>query len=345
MLNCGEKDIQTESDKESLSDKDTLNCNLIVFVIPGYDNQVHSLLKKDINALSVSKLNAIGSYSTDSYFDSYSDINANISALMSGKTTLNGLNGIDKDSSILKSWYSLFKTHNYHTGIITNGRLGNNILGPIINGNYRESKSQEENIAYNIIKNRPNFIWGMGIKLFDSRIDKKNVFNEMSISNYHLNFKLNNTTLPEFDYYAGIFNNYLVPDSVDLIENGLSLWNKHRSRSKKNFSLIVTINNLQSLIETQNPQEVFIINSYLDKVFKYVELESENTLVMIINPFLNFDRTFNYASKDSLNVNSSPRKYNYLDNNIWAYGKYSNQFIGNYRNIDLYDKMARLIKK
>ena len=185
----------------------------------------------------------------------------------------------------------------------------------------------------------------MGLSLFDSRNDNVNVFNEMSVNNYHINLKLNDLSLPDIENYAGIFNNRVIPDSIDLITNGLNLWNRHKSRSKNNFALVICINDLQAILETNNPNEVFKLNSYFDQVFKFTENDKYNTLILIINPFQDYNRCFNYVTKDSFDFESKYQSLNYLDNNIWASGKNSNQFSGSFRNIDIHDKMLRLIKK
>ena len=73
---------------------DSTQNNLIVFFIPGLNTEVFSILNQDQNGQVIKRFNTTGFYAPKSYFQNYSDINSNLSALMSGKTTLLGHLGI-----------------------------------------------------------------------------------------------------------------------------------------------------------------------------------------------------------------------------------------------------------
>ena len=304
---------------------------------------IYSYLLMDNTAEYIKKFNSLGSYSTASYFENFSNQSANITALMSGKKTLNGSIGLDKDSTILKTWLDDFKKENYHISIITDGSLGDKSLGPIFPGTFSKYPPEEE-IAKNLVRHKPDFIWGMGTNLFKRRKDGLNLFEELSTNGYKINMDITKINLNKEDAYAGVFYNWSKPDTINLIEKGIKEWGSIKSKEKRGFVLMVLFNEMEELLSSKSLDKLYSFNNTLDMIMKSNELNQSNTLVLIINPFQDFQRTFQVNKSDTLIFSSQAQSFNHLNNSIWAFGKNSIQFTGNYANTDVY-RMIKGLKK
>ncbi len=345
-FSCSDDKQGTKEKSTRITEIDSSKTNLVVFIIPGFDNAIFSQLKKDQNSDGIHKFNTIGSYSTESYFEDYSDLKSNMSALMSGKTTLINSLGIDKDSLVLPSWVELFKKETYHISLISNGSLGNEIHGAIFPGiNKPKNSTEEELIVSNMMRFKPDFVWGMGSNLFKRRKDNRNLFEELSIQGYDLELDIQKSIETDKSLFAGVFNNYSIPDSVDLVLNGIAQWNKIISKTDQPFLLFVTIENIEPYLESKKTEDLLVLNEYINRIFNLTDATSQNTLFLIINPFQDRNRVFFPSKNDSLSYTSTSLIYNETNNNIWASGKNSDLFSGYYRNTDLYKKIELLKKK
>lgn len=344
IVSCGKEEDKSKSPPiEVLETQNSeTKTNVIVFLIPGMDQDLFSILLDDPNSENLRKFKDIGSYAPISYFDNYSDYPANITALMSGKSTLFGHLGLDKDSMPNRTWISEFKEADYQVSYITDKSLGSIITGAIFTGNQSEIP-QNEKAALNMVRFEPDFIWGMGTNLFKRRSDKKNLFEEMAVKNYKLKFSLKNIEIKSDQKFAGVFNNYTLPDSVDLIEKGLENWSK--IRDKESHILILSILDLEGILKSKDKNNLYNINRYLDFIVDTEDFDSNPFLFLIINPFNKTQRSFNLSKGDTLDFNSNTIEYNQLNNNIWAFGNHSESFSGYYQNVDLYKKISGVLKK
>lgn len=344
-ISCSDdkKEIKEKSNREAQIDSG--KTNLVVFIIPGFDNAIFSQLKKNQNSDGIHKFNTIGSYSTESYFEDYSDLRSNITALMSGRSTLINNLGIDKDSLVLPSWVDFFKKEFYHISLISNGSLGNEIHGAIFPGIIEPKNVLEELIVSNMMRFKPDFVWGMGSNLFKRRKDNRNLFEELSLQGYDLGLDIQKNEETDKSLFVGAFNNFSMPDSVDLVLNGIARWNIMRSKTGKPFLLFITIENLESYLESKKIEDLMLLNKYIDRIFNLTEPIAQNTLFLIINPFQDSNRLFYPSKSDSLSYLSTPLLFNETNNNIWTSGKNSELFSGYYRNTDMYKKIETLKKK
>ncbi len=344
LFSCRDQESSSnEVEKDLVSESETnKKVNLIVFFIPGLNQEVFSILLKDPNSRNLKNFNQIGAYEPISYFDDYSDLNSNLSALMTGKTTLIGHLGIDKDSIVQKSWIADFKESGYQTSIITDGSLGSSINGSIFTGKIRDISSGE-NTVLNMIRHKPDFIWGMGTNLFTRRNDGKNLFEELGINEYNLSLDINNIQIKAQTKFAGIYNNYSIPDSIDLTLTGLKNWVKIKNAEP--HLLIVSYLGLEDLLKKGSKSELYKINSYIDFVMDTEGWSTDSYLFLLINPFQNYDRQFELTKGDTLKFTSKPLRFNQFHNSIWAFGVQSENFSGNYQNVDFFKKVSALKKE
>jgi alkaline phosphatase len=339
FISCGDEknsNVGTEIDSEVR--EDTIQTNVLVFLIPGLDQKVMSLLMRDPTANLIKNFNNIGYYAPKSYFEPYADIDANVTALMSGSTTLPGLAGMDKDSSILKTWVDNFRQNNYQIALITDGLLGMKPLDAIFPGSYDQSLAMENTVS-NMISKKPDFVWGVGRQLFDRRKDKKLLFEEMSINDYHLNFDISNKSLGSNSRYAGIYYYYSAPDTVDMISEGINTWYRFTNRTNRPFLGIISINSLEERLASNDLQSLWKISGYMEEMADLLASHMENTLVLVINPFQDQRRVCDLVEGDSVSYSSTPMKMNQTYLPIWASGKNAYIFNGYYENTDLFNKM------
>lgn len=343
-MSCGseKEEVSQEDTSSARQELDSTRNNVVVFLIPGMDNNIFSLLLNDNNAIHISKFNQLGSHSVGSYFESYSDYKANLNAIYSGKTTLLNAFNYDKDSVILNSWWDIFQPEHYHKSIISNGSLGDYAIAAIHPGKY-QSTHEAENTTLNLIKKKPDFIWGKGIQLFRYRKDNMDLFKELGVNDYDLNFDISNKEVsPKKVKYAGVFRDFQYPDSVDLILDGIEVWAKQKNRSKKNFALTVVINDLKDRLSSSDSDLIYRINNQIDFVFNSIGPDIENTSIIIINPFQSHEWKVNYISNDSLNVRGMRNALNYSNNEVWSYNTPPGLFSGNFKNTDFYSKFSKI---
>ncbi|QNL20869.1 hypothetical protein HZR84_02560 [Hyphobacterium sp. CCMP332] len=344
LFSCSTEEKSSGGQPEAVIEEYNLNTqtNLVVFFIPGLDQDIFSLLLDDPNSENLRNFKQLGTYEPISYFDDYSDISSNMTALMSGKTTLIGHLGIDKDSVVNKTWISDFEESEYQISIICDGSLGSKLIGAVFPGK-TENIPFPEHAALNLIKHQPDFFWGMGTNLFSRRVDRKNLLEELGIKNYNISLDINKVKIKGSQKFAGIYNNFSIPDSVDLVMEGLKNWS--RIRNTDSHVLILTYTGLEKLLETQSKNNLYRINSYIDYIVNIEGFNSESYLFLLINPFQNYDRVFEISKGDTIIYSSKALNYNQLNNNIWAYGVHSEIFGGNYQNTDLYRKITGIIKE
>ncbi len=336
-----------ESDTTELTDANSqgkvqyAKTNLVVFFVPGMDQDIFSLLLQDPNSGNLRKFKNTGSYAPISYFEDYSDFNANATALMSGKTTLNSHLGIDKDSLPNKTWIEEFKDANYQISYISDRSLGSKITGAMFTGK-EIGLPEDEKAVLNMVKFEPDFVWGMGTNLFKRRKDARNLFEELGIKNYDLSFDLGNIQYKNDPKFVGVFNNYAIPDSIDFVKEGLLHWTKIKDNG--GHVLVLNILDLQGILNSEKKSELYSINRYIDFIINIEYFDPQSYLFLIINPFQDYERTFAISEGDTLNFTSKSVQYNQLNNNVWAFGKQSENFSGHYQNVDLYKKISDIIK-
>lgn len=344
-ISCNKEDAErSEINNSQGIDVDSGVSNIVMFVIPSFDNEIHSFLTNSNFSQGLRKFNNIAFYSPTSYFESFSDLKSNLTALMSGTTTLNGYLGIDKDSTRLNSWLYNFK-NTHKIGLISNETLGSGYIKSMFNGNIISSNVESENTVNNLIKFKPDFIWAPGKRFFDRRSDKKNLFQEMSVKNYDLNFNINNLKVSDSNNYAGIFNSFSIPDTVDIISNGLSAWNTFRSKKEKPFVLIIILNDFDNVLDSDALKGKQKINQYFDRIFELSRNIEANTLYAIVNPFNSYSHDITFYANDSLTVSSTKLNYNFSHLPIWTYGKNSDAFKGYLKNTDIPNKLRSIQKK
>ncbi|MEQ8361070.1 MAG: hypothetical protein RH860_16375 [Cytophagales bacterium] len=344
LFSCGTEEKSAGDQPEVVIEENNLNkqTNLVVFFIPGLDQDIFSLLLDDPNSENLRNFKQLGAYKPISYFDDYSDMSSNMTALMSGKTTLKGHLGIDKDSVVNKTWISDFEESEYQISIISDGSLGSKLIAAVFPGK-TDNIPYSEHAVLNLIKHQPDFFWGMGTNLFTRRVDQKNLLEELGIKNYNLSLDINKVQIKGNQKFAGIYNNYSIPDSVDLVMEGLKNWSKIRNTDS--HVLILAYSGLEKLLETQSKNNLYRMNSYIDYIVNIEGFDSESYLFLLINPFQDYDRVFEISKGDTIIYTSKALNYNQLNNNIWAYGVHSEIFGGNYQNIDLYKKITGIIKE
>ena len=344
IVSCGNNEESDNQNIQRVQNPDSIQNNIVLFIIPSYDMQIHSYLLKSNNSQGIRKFNRVSFYSPSSYFDSYSDRDANLTALMTGNTTLNGYLGIDKDSTLLQSWLKEYR-NSHQIGLISNESLGSGFIRILFNGGINSSKFEAENTASNLIKFNPDFIWAPGKRYFDRRSDKKNLFEEMSVRKYDLNFNVNNLNISDSSNYAGIFNSYSIPDSVDIILNGLKVWNSYRAKKEKPFVLIVLLNDFNNSIDINGMEQKKIINQYFDRLIELNRKVEEFTFYSILNPFNTYKHELTFIENDSIIVRSSNLKFNNSHLPIWSFGRGSETFNGFFKNTDFYSRLSSIQKK
>lgn len=327
--------IQTDTQEQNPS------TNVIVFLIPGMDQDIMSLLMRDPNANFINTFNDVGYYAPKSYFEDYADLDANATALMSGTTTLPGLVGMNKDSSIARTWLEEFDAANYQIGLITDGLLGEKPIDALFPGAYSAALPLE-NTVQNMIEKKPEFIWGIGRQLFDRRTDKKLLFDQMGVNDYHLNFDIRDKSVGNTSRYAGLYYYYDAPDTIDMISEGIKAWYRFVKRQQSPAIGIIVINSLEDRLQKSRLEVLWKINRYLDELAVLAGDQMNNTLVLILNPFQKSNRRYEIIRNDSVAYTFSELKFNQTHLPVWASGKNSHFFRGYYDNTDLYGKLSAI---
>jgi len=329
--------------------------NIIVLIGDGMGlSQLSSVYYYGTDASAFDRFKSIGFINTTSASHKITDSGAGGTAFSIGKRTYNGAIGVGTDSMPAKNIVEILSERGYMTGIIATSSITHATPAAF----YAHVKNRElhDDIALQLVHSAVDFFAGSGIRYFNQRNDKLNLFDTFPKYGFIVDTNSLKTNI-HFDInkkYGFLLYAKSMPKATenrgDFLPNATKEAIKYLSMSEKGFFLMVEgsqidwgghDNDADYLIA-----EVLDFNKAVNAALDYAEKDG-NTLVIVLAD--HETGGFNLSSKASDEENEDD--YNTIIPSfatkghsaslipVFAYGPGAENFAGIYKNFEIFEKI------
>ncbi|KJD32051.1 alkaline phosphatase [Tamlana nanhaiensis] len=306
------------------------------------------------------QFNTLGLIKTSSTSHTITDSAAGATAFSTGEKTYKRAIGVSKDSVALPTIAEQLKLEGYQTGLISLTSITH--ATPAAYYAHVVDRDMHEDIAEFLVKSDVDFFAGGGLKFFNKREDKQDLYAALQ----EKGFKLDSVKLSEVDTTKK--NGYLLaseglPSKIDgrgsFLQDATNLGLRYFEAQKAPFFLMIEGSYIDwgghAMNDEMLIQEVADFDKTIGEVLKFVD-KHPNTLLVVtadhetggasIGKFYDVDEA---TGKKTENPEKVKVYFNYDQHSgdlipVFAKGAGEENFAGIYQNNDIYHKMMLAIK-
>lgn len=317
--------------------------NVIVMIGDGMGvSQVYAGLTANKGTLFLEKSQFIGFSKTYSASNYVTDSAAGGTAIACGTKTKNGAIGVDPDGSPVKSMLTYAAENGLSTGIVVSCAVTHATPASFVA--HQPRRDMEEEIAVDFVNSDLSVFIGGGKKYFDSRSDKENLLDKLSVKGFQIAFNLDDIKKVGSGKLAGLVadehpapypeRGEFLPESVQTAINLLK-------NNEKGFCLMVEGSQIDWACHTNDKEAT--INEMLD--FDYAD-QDPNTLVVITadHETGGLSLTGGDLSTGEVEANYGTKRHTAVMVPVFAYGAGAAEFAGIYENTDIFTKVLKLYR-
>ena len=302
----------------------------------------------------------IGLINTSSDSHLITDSAAGATAFACGERTYNGAIGVSPDSVDIKNIVEVISAKKIKSGLIATSSITH--ATPASFYAHALNRSMAEDIAYDMVNSNVDFFAAGGLKYFNKREDKRDLVGELEAKDFVVDTvslgnisSIQNSKRAAFLLAQGAMPR-MTEDRGDFLENATQLGIDFLGKDNANFFMMVEGSQVDwGGHENDGNYVVTELLDFDDAVGKALDFAEKdgNTLVIVTGDH----ETGGLALSSKQKVN--PHGENYSDYNeidltfsthghsttllpVFAYGPGSEEFLGIYKNIDIYAKILKV---
>ncbi|WP_448520153.1 alkaline phosphatase [Rhodoflexus sp.] len=323
--------------------------NIILMIGDGMGSaQVFAAYTAQKGQLHMMNFPVTGFLLTQSESHYITDSGAGGTAIATGKRTYNGAIGVDMNKQPLTSILEVAKQNGLATGIVVSCAVTH--ATPASFYAHQGSRTQDEDIATDLLKTQPDVVIGGGYKFFANRKDGRNLIEELKQAGY----QVADSTADLSSYKSGKLVALLAQEHPakitagrgDMLSKGTQTALNILSQNKKGFFLMVEgsqidwaghDNDLEYIV-----QETVDFDKAVGVVLEFAKKDG-NTLVIVTadHETGGFALTGGDIAKGIVEGKFSSKVHTSVMVPVFAYGPGAEAFMGVQLNTDLFGKMLR----
>ena len=291
----------------------------------------------------------ITGFSITACSDNYiTDSGAGGTAISTGEKTYYHAIGVNADTIPVETILEKSEKEGYKTGLISTSAITHATPAAFIA--HQKDRSMYEDIAADFLKTDIDLFIGGGKKHFESRVDDRNLIDELKSKGYQVVDSLSEVRniYQPYAVFTAEIHDKKYPERGDILPNATEMALKSLSMDSKGFFIMIE----GSQIDWGGHQNdtKYIVNEMLDfdrAIGKALEFaaKDKNTLVIVTADHETGGMAITGGSFQQHNIKATyaSTKHTAIMVPVFAFGPGAEQFSGIYQNNEIYKKMIILL--